>query len=79
MRSVDCEFALAICATAKATQTVVWQVLKNRIAPFAPDRQNESAHTAFAVATWRAWDDENENENKNKNENENENKNENET
>ena len=63
MRSVDCEFALAMCATAKATQTVVWQVLKNRIAPFAPDRQNESAHTAFAVATWRAWDDENENEN----------------
>tara|TARA_B110000977_G_scaffold133666_1_gene170218 strand:+ start:3917 stop:7006 length:3090 start_codon:yes stop_codon:yes gene_type:complete len=64
MCSVDLEFVLAMHTDTGTSHADTVKILANRIAPFAADRSNGKAHTAFIVEAWKAWD-ENENEKEN--------------
>ena len=47
-------FVLESLVSANASRATRVKVLRDRIRPFAPDRANGDAHTAFAVALWQA-------------------------
>ena len=54
-RAVDPRFVLETTAAAKVSRAVAARLLRDRIEPpFAPDRTDEDAHTAFAIASWEA-------------------------
>ena len=51
-RAAEFPFVLESLVSANASRATRVSVLRDRIAPFAPDRANGDAHTAFFVALW---------------------------
>ena len=57
-RAAEFPFVLESLVSANASRATRVSVLRDRIAPFAPDRANGDAHTAFFVALWELKEEE---------------------